>query len=271
VKPLTFKLKAKPPCLVDAAALRPRALAGQSREAILRIALLGWNESFSVGDLFSVSGEDASRVVLEDVQGCLIRVGAGLESGELTVSGHAGDYAGEEMRGGTLSVQGQAGDYLGAGMRGGTISISGNAGAFAGAGRAGAAQGMSGGCIVIRGNAGERTGDRMRRGLLLVEGSVGSYCAARMIAGTIVALGQVGPHPGYLMRRGTVMLADTTLEPLPTFNDNGVHDLLAIRLLLDSLSQYGPAFQRFARQPRFQRWLGDLGCAGQGEILVPAE
>ena len=271
MKPLTFKLKAKPPCLVDASGLRPKALAGQSREALLRMVLPGWNQAFAVGELFSVSGDDAGHVVLEEVTGALIRVGAGLESGELTVSGHAGDYAGEDMRGGSLTVQGQAGDYLGAGMRAGTISVSGNAGDFAGAGRAAAAQGMNGGCIVIGGNAGDRAGDRMRRGLLLVEGSVGSYCAARMIAGTIVALGQPGPHPGYLMRRGTLMLADANLEPLPTFNDNGVHELLAIRLLLESLSQYGAAFGHFAKRQRFRRWLGDLGCSGQGEILVPSE
>ena len=209
MRPLTFKLKAKPPCLVDAAGLRPQALAGQAREDILRIALPGWNQSFAVGDLFSVSGEDAGRVVLEGADGSLIRVGAGLEGGELTVSGHAGDYAGEAMRGGTLVVDGEAGDYLGAEMRAGTISVSGDAGAFAGSGRAGAMKGMSGGCIVIRGSAGERAGDRMRRGLLLVEGGVGSYCAARMIAGTIVALGHVGTSPGYLMRRGTVLLADS--------------------------------------------------------------
>jgi formylmethanofuran dehydrogenase subunit C len=270
VRPLTFKLKAKPPCLVDAAGLRPQALAGRTREEILRIALPGWNQSFAVGDLFSVSGEDAGHVVLEEADGSLIRLGAGLEGGELTVSGHAGDYAGEAMRGGSLVLHGSAGDYLGAEMRAGTISVSGSAGAFAGSGRAGAMKGMSGGCIVIRGSAGERTGDRMRRGLLLVEGGVGSYCAARMIAGTIVALGRVGLHPGYLMRRGTVMLGDAQVEPLPTFNDNGVPELLAIRLLLESLSQYGPAFKRFARQQRFRRWLGDLGCDGQGEILAPA-
>jgi len=269
VKPLTFKLRARPPCLVDASALLPRALAGQAREDILRITLTGWNQSFAVGDLFSVSGDESERVVLEGGGGSLIRVGAGLDGGELTVSGHAGDYAGEGMRGGSLIVRGQAGDYLGAEMRGGAITVSGGAGAFAGSGRAGAMKGMSGGCIVIRGNAGERTGDRMRRGLLLVEGGVGSYCAARMIAGTIVALGRTGAHPGYMMRRGTVMLADARMEPLPTFNDNGAHELLAIRLLLESLSQYGPAFRRFAKQRRFQRWVGDLGCDGQGEILVP--
>jgi formylmethanofuran dehydrogenase subunit C len=268
MSPLTFSLKVKPPCLVDAAALRPQTLAGQGREAILRIVLPGWNECFAVGDLFSVSGDDAARVVLEGADGSLIRVGAGLEGGELTVAGDAGDYAGEAMRGGTLLVRGSAGDYLGAEMRAGTIEVSGSTGAFAGSGRAGAMKGMSGGCIIVRGNAGERTGDRMRRGLLLIEGAAGSYCAARMIAGTIVTLGEVGSHPGYLMRRGTVMLADARARPLPTFNDNGEHDLLAIHLLLDSLAQYGPAFRRFAKQRRFRRWLGDLGAGGQGEILV---
>jgi formylmethanofuran dehydrogenase subunit C len=270
VRPLTFTLKARPPCLVDAAGLRPQALAGQGREALLRIMLPGWNQSFAVGDLFSVRGDDAGRVVLEGADGSLIRVGAGLEGGELTVAGDAGDYAGEAMRGGTLLVRGSAGDYLGAEMRAGTIEVSGSAGAFAGSGRAGAMKGMSGGCIIVRGDAGERTGDRMRRGLLLVEGGTGSYCAARMIAGTIVVLGQVGSRPGYLLRRGTVMLADARAQPLATFNDNGEHALLAIHLLLESLASYGPAFRRFAKQRRFHRWVGDLGAGGQGEILMPA-
>ena len=130
-------------------------------------------------------------------------------------------------------------------------------------------KGMSGGCIVIRGAAGDRTADRMRRGLLLVEGTVGSYCAARMIAGTVVALGRAGPHPGHLMRRGTLLLGDARMEPLPTLNDNGVHELLAIRLLLASIAAHGTAFRRFAKQRRFRRWVGDLGADGRGEILVP--
>jgi formylmethanofuran dehydrogenase subunit C len=89
-----------------------------------------------------------------------------------------------------------------------------------------------------------------------------------MLAGTILALGRVGSHPGYLMRRGTLLLAEREAELLPTFNDNGTHELLAIRLLLESLAPYGPAFRRFARQRRFARWLGDLGAEGKGEILV---
>jgi formylmethanofuran dehydrogenase subunit C len=247
--------------------LLPAQLAGKSREDILRLPLAGWNEGFAVADLFVLAGEDASDLVLEGVDGAFLRIGAGLEHGTLTVIGDAGDYAGESMRGGTLKVKGNAGNYLGVGMRGGTLTVSGNAGAFAGSARVGETRGMAGGSLVIRGSAGDRAGDRMRRGLLLIEGDAGSYCASRMLAGTMAVLGRVGPYPGYLMRRGTLLLQDAAAVLSPTFNHNGRHDLLAIRLLLAELAAYGPGFRRFAKRAPFERWLGDLGCEGKGEVF----
>jgi formylmethanofuran dehydrogenase subunit C len=272
MRPLSLRLKAAPPCRIDAAPLTPRALAGKSHAEIERIALAGWNQTFAVGELFARRGADAGRVVLQDLDGSLLRVGAGLDGGELTVDGHVGDYAGESMTGGAITVNGNAGDYLGCGMRGGRITCTGSVGAFTGSGRAGELRGMAGGAIVIRGSAGDRTGDRMRRGLLLVEGDVGQYCAARMLAGTLVALGVAGSNPGYLMRRGTVMLGDRRAGLLPTFNHSGDHELLAIRLLLESLARYGPAFKQLARRAgRWSRWLGDLGADGKGEVLVASD
>jgi formylmethanofuran dehydrogenase subunit C len=264
---LELRLRTKPPCLIDASPLVPDALAGKSRDEIDRISLQGWNQSFALAELFRVSGEDAQRLVLEGLDGSLLRVGAGMQSGEMTVVGHAGDYTGESMRGGTLNVRGSAGDYLGAGMRAGTITLSGNAGAFVGSARAGHTKGMAGGTIIVRGNVGDRAGDRMRRGLLMIEGSAGSHCASRMLAGTIALLGRCGTHPGYLMRRGTLFLNDALSEPLPTFNLNGQPELLAIRLLLTSLAQRHRAFRQLARQ-RFTRWLGDLGAEGKGEMFI---
>lgn len=269
MKPLTLRLKTRPPSRVDAAPLVPRVLAKLSRAEIERIPLTGWNQTFRVGDLFAVKGDDAGRIVLQDLDGSFVRVAAALDGGELMVVGAAGDYAGEEMTGGVLTVSGNAGDFVGAGMKGGTIVCSGNAGGFAGSGRAGEMKGMSGGAIVIHGNAGDRAGDRMRRGLLLVEGGVGEYCAARMLAGTLVALGTVGSYAGYLMRRGTVVLGRRDVALPPTFNYSGDSDLLAIRLLLRSLARYGPAFKSLARRSGpFARWLGDLGAGGKGEVLL---
>jgi formylmethanofuran dehydrogenase subunit C len=265
--PLKLTLRNRPPSLIDASPLVPSALAGKSREEIARISLPGWNQSFAVGDLFKISGEDAQRLTIDGLDGSLVRVGAGLQSGELTVIGQAGDYAGESMRAGTLNVRGSAGDYLGAGMRAGSITVSGDAGAFAGSARAGHTQGMSGGAITVRGNVGDRAGDRMRRGLLMIEGSAGAFCASRMLAGTISVLGRTGAGAGYLMRRGTLFLNDAQFDPLPTFNSNGEPDLLAIRLLLASLARRNPALRPLTRA-RFTRWLGDLGAEGRGEMFI---
>src|SRR5690349_17161358 len=114
--------RTRPPCLVDAAPLTPEGLAGKSRAEIERIALQGWNQTFAVGELFRLTGDDAQDLTLADLDGSLLRVGAGMTSGTLTITGHAGDYAGEQLRGGTLTIRGTAGDYLGAGMRSGNIT-----------------------------------------------------------------------------------------------------------------------------------------------------
>jgi formylmethanofuran dehydrogenase subunit C len=269
VSALKFVLRHTPPSAVDVSGLRPAMLAGKSRKEIAKLPLTGWNEVHRVGDLFSIRGDDAQRVVVDGADERLLRIGADMEGGELTVVGTAGDYLGESMRNGTIITRGDAGAFVGAGMRGGRIDVSGNAGAFAGSGRAGTLQGMAGGAIVVRGNAGDRAGDRMRRGLLLIEGNAGDYCVSRMLAGTAVVLGRVGIDAGYLMRRGTLILGRSPAALLPTFNHNGWHDLLAIRLLLESLTVYGRRFQSFARsRPTLSRWLGDLGCDGKGEILI---
>jgi formylmethanofuran dehydrogenase subunit C len=267
MSPLKLRLRAKPPCQVDASILVPAALAGKSRDEIARIELQGWNQAFPLGELFKISGEDAQKLTLDGVDGSLVRIGAGMQRGELTVIGHAGDYAGESMRGGTLQIRGTAGDYLGAGMRGGSIAVSGNAGTFVGSARAGYTKGMTGGTIVVHGDAGDRAGDRMRRGLLLIEGNAGDYCASRMLAGTIAVLGPIGTDAGYLMRRGTLILNHAAHETLPTFNLNGQPELLAMRLLLASIARRNPAFRTLARA-RFNRWLGDLGAEGKGEMFV---
>jgi formylmethanofuran dehydrogenase subunit C len=266
MSPLKLTLRTPPPCRIDGSALIPDRLAGKARDEILRIELQGWNQRFAVGDLFRISGDDPQRLVLDAMDGSVMRIGAGMHAGELTVGGDAGDYAGESMRGGTLHIRGNAGDYLGAGMRGGGIDVSGTAASFVGSARAGHTQGMAGGIITVRGDAGDRAGDRMRRGLLLISGNAGVYCAARMLGGTIAVLGETGAHAGYLMRRGTMVL-NHPIEPLPTFNLNGERELLAMRLLLASIGKHNRAF-RVLGSARFTRWLGDLGAEGKGELFV---
>lgn len=264
---MRLKLLARPPCLVDVSSLTPDQLGWKSRAQVERLQLPGWNQTFAVGDLFRVSGDDPARMILDELDGGFIGVGAGMRSGQLDVVGNAGDYAGEALQGGMLRIAGNAGDFLGAGMRAGRIEVIGNAGEFAASARRGQVQGMRGGTIVVRGNVGERAGDRMRRGLLLVCGNAGSFCASRMLAGTIAVLGRLGPQPGWLMRRGTVIAGDASVAPLPTFNPNGTPELLAIRMLTEAIARMQPAFRPLVKA-RLARWVGDLAAEGLGELLI---
>ena len=266
---LRLSLRTRPPARVDGSALLPEKLQGQTLDAIRRIRLPGWNEMLDVGELFDVAGDATDRLQIDQLDGSIDRLGANATTGTLVLRGHAGDYVGEGLRGASIEVEGTAGDYLGCGMRRGRVEVGGSAGHFAGSGRAGELQGMSGGTLLVRGHVGDRAADRMRRGVLLVEGDAGDYLASRMLAGTVVLLGRAAGCAGYLMRRGTVILDQRPAQMLPTFNANGLQDLLAIRLLLRSLSGEGPRFSRLAaRDSGFERWLGDLAAAGQGELLV---
>ena len=62
---LRLRLRARPPCLVDASPLVPELLAGKSAGDIERVQLQGWNEAFAVGELFRITGDDA--VDLSDI------------------------------------------------------------------------------------------------------------------------------------------------------------------------------------------------------------
>jgi formylmethanofuran dehydrogenase subunit C len=78
----------------------------------------------------------------------------------------------------------------------------------------------------------------------------------------------VGDQVGLGMRRGSVLL---TVEPRlpPTFNANGTHHLGFLTLLISSPGfAAGPFAALRERGTRVQRWLGDLGYGGKGEVLV---
>ncbi|MCU7890509.1 MAG: hypothetical protein KZQ78_02415, partial [Candidatus Thiodiazotropha sp. (ex Ustalcina ferruginea)] len=118
------------------------------------------------------------------------------------------------------------------------------------------------------GNTGDRAGDQMRRGTILISGNAGDYCASRMIAGTLVVLGESGAKTGLAMRRGTLLLSQEPVSLPATFNDNGKHNLNFLTLLTRSFQDQAGFSDMWERGCRVQRWLGDLGCNGKGEIPV---
>jgi formylmethanofuran dehydrogenase subunit C len=161
---LTFTLKINPQQRVDVSPLTPDNLNGKSLPDIAAIELQTGNRKIRVDDLFAISGDDASTIVIKQASNKLDYIGKGNSSGEIIVEGDAGAYLGFQLKGGVIKVSGNVDAYAACELRNGEINIDGNAGDFLGAALPGNKKGMQGGVVIVKGNAGDRVGDHMRRG-----------------------------------------------------------------------------------------------------------
>lgn len=264
---LTLSLKETPRQRVDLSPLTPDLLKEKSPPEIFAIELSSGNRRLRVGELFSLSGDDPSSLVIKNSCDKLDRIGQALNSGSITVHGDAGAYLGFAMKNGAITVHGNVGAYAASAMKNGLLHIHGNADDFLAAAIPGDRHGMKGGMVIVTGNAGDRVGDHMRRGAVLIEGNAGDFCASRMLAGTIAVLGKTGSFTGYGMKRGTLLFSSVPTMPA-TFNDCGVHDLNYLPLLIKSWQSLDSKFAKLAPCSRVHRHMGDLANAGKGEILV---
>ena len=234
---------------LDLSGVTPDRCAGLSTSelAALPVWLGGTRES--LGDVFDVRGERAARVEIEGDLSTACGVGARMAGGVLHVHGSVGDDAGQAMSGGVLRVDGHAGDRLGGGAPG-------------------AAKGMTGGEIVVFGSVGESAGALMRRGLVAVAGGVGAYAGRGMIAGTLLALGPVGEQPGAGNKRGSIVAAGGVAVPA-SYRFACSYEPPHVRLLLTSLRRrFGFPCDPGLLNGRFDRYCGDAGEPGKGEMLV---
>ena len=119
MKALTFTLRGEPPERLDLSPLTPQGLAGLEKSAIGNIRLGQSKLASTVGDIFRVSGSDASNIVFDGGSSRFDGVGTGLTEGTIRVVGDVGAQAGRAMRGGQLTIEGDAGTHAGSGMRGG--------------------------------------------------------------------------------------------------------------------------------------------------------
>lgn len=266
---LTFTLKSQPQQRVDMSALVPVSLAGKSLADIAAITMQSGKQQLAVGELFTITGDDAQSIIINNSNDKLDFIGKELKAGRITVNGNAGAYLGMGMKtGGQITVNGDVGLYAACEMKKGYLEINGNAGDFLGGALPGNKMGMKGGIIVVKGNVGARAGDHMRRGMILIEGNVGDYCGSRMTAGTIAVMGSTGRYLGYAMRRGTLLLWNKP-QLLASFNDCGAHTLGFLPLLFTSFKTINSKFADAAIAfNRVQRYAGDMSEVGRGEILV---
>src|SRR5688572_12680142 len=227
----------------------PDRCAGLSTQEIAALPVWQGATQGSVGDVFDVRGDRAARVEIEGDLGRACFVGARMTSGLLHVHGNVGDDAGQAMSGGVLRVDGHAGDRVGGAAPG-------------------AAKGMTGGEIVVFGSVGGSAGALMRRGLVAVAGGAGAYAGRGMIAGTLLALGPVGELPGVGNKRGSIVAAGGVAVPA-SYRFACAYEPPHVRLVLTSLRRrFGFPCDPALLAGRFDRYCGDAGEPGKGELLV---
>jgi formylmethanofuran dehydrogenase subunit C len=266
---LTLTLKQSPKQRIDCSALTPDHLEGKSAADIAAIELPTGNRTVRVDDLFDISGDNAKHIVFDKSSDKLDFIGNQMSFGSIEIKGNVGAYLGAMMTNGYILLTGNTGIYTACEMKGGQVKINGNAGDFVGGARVGQKNGMTGGTVIVTGDTGARTGDHMRRGYILIEGNAGDYCGARMVSGTIAVLGNVGAHLGYGMKRGTLLLLNAPEQGIAAnFNDCGAHTLAFLPLMLVSFHNLDTKFANLEVFSRVQRYAGDLGGIGMGEILV---
>jgi formylmethanofuran dehydrogenase subunit C len=234
---------------LDLSAVVPDRCASLSAEEIAALPVWPGGTRGVVGDFFDVRGGRAAVVEIEGHLDTASGVGARMTGGLLHVHGNVGDDAGQAMAGGVLRVDGHAGDRVGGGTPG-------------------AARGMTGGEIVVFGSIGGSAGALMRRGLVAVAGSIGGYAGRGMIAGTILGLGPVGEMPGVGSKRGSIIATGGVTVPA-SYRYACSYEPAYVRLLLTSLRRrFGFPCDPGVLAGRFDRYCGDAGEPGKGEILV---
>ncbi|HET9269482.1 MAG TPA: hypothetical protein VFO31_15010 [Vicinamibacterales bacterium] len=246
---VVFTLRAPLDAQLDMSGVTPDRCADLSTKDIAALPVWTGGASARVGDVFEVRGERTPRIEIEGDLARAVGVGARMTGGLLRVHGNVGDDAGQSMSGGVLRVDGHAGDRVGGAAPG-------------------AARGMSGGEIVIFGSIGGSSGALMRRGLVAVVGSVGDYAGRGMIAGTLLALGPVGELPGAGNKRGSIIAAGGVTVPA-SYRFACSYEPPHLRMLLTSLRRrFGFPCDPALLAGRFDRYCGDAGEPGKGEILV---
>ncbi|GEM_PF-1296210 len=254
---------------IDLRGITPDRLAQLELPVIAQLPITVDNQQALLSSHFAIEGTPSDELSIIPMNNRLDGIGAGMTHGSLQVTGDTGHHTGSVMQGGKLLVEGRSGDFTGSALQGGELIVQGNAGDATGAPLAGGLRGQNGGVIHIQGNAGDRTGECQRRGLIIIEGNTGALTGYRMIAGTLYVGGHSGEQTGLNMRRGTIILRQRPTQLPITLNYNGAIPLTILNLLMRPLRQYlTKQTPPDSTAEQVDRYVGDVACKGQGEIII---
>lgn len=267
---VTLSLKEPTTIPIEADAISPDKFLGRNQAEIADLPVFYGRRQLTLGDLFTIEGENSENIVLEGDLSHVKRVGQAMSRGRITIHGDAGMHLGAEMSGGEIVVHGNVGAWAGAQMSGGRLWIHGDAGPMLGAVYTGEKLGMRGGVIIVDGTAGPRAGERMRRGIIVVQSNVGDFAGVRMIAGSLLTFGRLGARPGAGMKRGTLLALEGLSDgPLPTFRYScRCESPVFLRYYLRRLRSWGLPVTEEHIEGWYRRYTGDATTIGKGELFV---
>ncbi|MBK5186945.1 MAG: formylmethanofuran dehydrogenase subunit C [Gemmatimonadaceae bacterium] len=263
---ITLTLRAPLAHPLAADAIAPDRFASLGAQEISALQLWDGRNAVALGDVFTVSGDHSSAVVLEGDLAQLHGAGTMMSAGTLEITGSIGNAVGARMRGGAIAVQGSAGDDAGIAMTGGSLVIAGNAGDRAGGALQGASKGMTGGDIIVRGSAGREPGARMRRGTLYCA-SAGDGAGTGMIAGNIIVAGALGHGAGVGNKRGSIVALGPVHVPQSYAYACTYRPPHLSLMLLSLRTRYALPVDDARLHGLYKRYSGDLTEIGKGEIL----
>lgn len=267
---VTLTLKREPVASVDCRTLLPEALCAMTVEEIAGLSLNEGHTAKCVSDLFEVEiSANENLLRIKQATSALTYLGAGMTNGRLIVDGDVGDYLGYELQNGELIVNGNAQSYAASGQTNGLIHVKGSVGDYAGGAADTKMQGLKGGTLMVSGTCGNYLGFKMRRGIIIAHEHVADHCANNIIAGTIILGGRCGSNLGLGMRRGTVIFLEKAKPELPSFNLCGSFSLPILTVLRHHIHNTNHHVAlRLSKIQTVQRYCGDLGYDGQGEVLI---
>ena len=155
---LIFMLKPSVSTKVDCRQLTPHHL---ENKTIAETKAIRLSHQLTVGDVFEVTGEDATHIIFKHARSILDYVGYQMKTGQIVVEGDLGDFVGAAMQGGVLICKGNVGERAGDSMRRGMLLVEGDAGEYC-------ASGMKAGTLGVLGKTSARLGFGMKRGTLLL-------------------------------------------------------------------------------------------------------
>ena len=268
---VTLVLGAPPDHVIDAECVSPDRFVTLSSPEIERLPVWAGREQRALGDYFTVRGEHSRDIRIEGDVRHVNGLGAAMTTGSILVDGTTGSHVGLGMSGGRIDVRGDVGDDAAVGMNGGAVHVRGNAGDRLAAGLPGASKGATGGEVVVEGSVGADVAAHMRRGLVFVGGNAGDNVARAIIAGTVLVLGRVGREPATGSKRGSLIVGGPVDVPR-TYKLACRYEPPHVRLALMHLARiYGLSIDHRLVHGTYDRYCGDAGTVGKGEILVFAD